>query len=386
MFNINQTISYLKKGVAGIPIGTIEEAKSYLKKSATYSGLNIQTSKALKLAINGHIYLANKEFKKLVKKRDTSYILHYNLALTYAQLEDYKNAYKHFLRAYHLNPSDLKSGIYALIALGKIKKENKHLLISIKEDLNDKTLLERSMLGVIQNNTEAMSSFIEKKDKNNPLWTVTKLISKALLNKDFSSEALKLKNIYPKDLLSNLLYFYVKNKNLPVNKIALKYQTLFLSKNFNMNNFYYGADIVKNWYFTFGNIAGLLNNIRIDLIEKAQEESFDVIPILKRLAFANLYTKHFEESYVIYNDLINNKNITDFNTLFQASVSAIGANHHANAVVLMELAKLKNPIFHEARFALGLLWQEDNNLRAANIQYSKIPDSFKSRYFDFNVK
>ena len=386
VFNINQTISYLKKGVAGIPIGTIEEAKSYLKKSATFSGLNIQTSKALKLAINGHIYLANKEFKKLVKKRDSSYILHYNLALTYAQLGDYKNAYKHFLRAYHLNPNDLKSGIYALMSLGKMKKENKYLLTSIKEDLTDKTILEQAMLSIIQNNTVMMSAFIEKKEKNKPLWIVTKLISKALLDKNFSYEALKLKSIYPKDIISNLLYFYANNKNLPVNKLALKYQALFFSKDFNMNDFYYGADIVKNWYFTFGKISGLLNNIRLDLIKKAQKENFDIIPILKRLAFANLYTKHFEESYVIYNDLINNKNITDFNTLFQASVAAIGANHHSNAVALMELAKLKNPLFNEARFSLGLLWQEANNLRAANIQYSKISDGFKSRYFDFNIK
>ena len=386
VFNINQTISYLKKGIAGIPIGAIEEAKSYLKKSATYSGLNIQTSKALKLAINGHIYLANKEFKKLVKKRDTSYILHYNLALTYAQLSDYKNAYKHFLRAYHLNPNDLKSGIYALMSLGKMKKENKYLLTSIKEDLTDKTLLEKTMLGIIQNNTVLMTAFIEKKEKNKPLWIVTKLTSKALLNKNFSYEALKLKSIYPKDIISNLLYFYANNKNLPVNKLAFKYQALFFSKNFNMNDFYYGAEIVQNWYFTFGKIAGLLNNIRLDLIKQVQKEKFDIIPLLKRLAFANLYTKHFEESYVIYNDLINNKNITDFNTLFQASVAAIGANHHSNAVALMEIAKLKNPLFNEARFALGLLWQEANNLRAATIQYSKISDGFKSRYFDFNVK
>jgi len=386
VFNITQTISYLKKGVVGIPAGLIEEAKSYLKKSATHSGLNIQISEALKFAINGHIYLANKKFKKLVKKRNGSYVLHYNLALTYAQLEDYQNAYKHFLRAYHLNPKDLKSGVYSLMALEKIKKENKHLLASIKEDLSNKTLLEKTILGIIQNNTGVINSFAETEEKNDPLWIVTKLTSKALLNKDFSYEALKLKNIYSEDLISNLLYFYADNKYLPVNEIALKYQTLFFSKKFDINDFYYGADIVKNWYFTFGNIAGLLNNIRLDLIKKVQKEDFDIIPVLKRLAFANLYTKHFEESYVIYNDLINNKNITDFNTLFQASVAAIGANHHPNAVALMELAKLKNPIFNEARLALGLLWHEDNNLRAANIQYSKIPDGFKSRYFDFNVK
>ena len=99
VFNMNQTISYLKKGIAGIPIGSIEESQSYLSKSATYSALNIKISNALKLALNGHIYLANQKFKQLIKKRDTSYILHYDLALTYAQLGDYNNAYIHFLRA-----------------------------------------------------------------------------------------------------------------------------------------------------------------------------------------------------------------------------------------------------------------------------------------------
>ena len=52
----------------------------------------------------------------------------------------------------------------------------------------------------------------------------------------------------------------------------------------------------------------------------------------------------------------------------------------------MELAKLKNPHFLEARYGLGLLWQEANNLNAASIQYSKIKNGFISKYFDFNIK
>ena len=52
----------------------------------------------------------------------------------------------------------------------------------------------------------------------------------------------------------------------------------------------------------------------------------------------------------------------------------------------MTLAKLKNPFFLEPKFALGLLWQEANNLNAASIQYSKIPNGFKSKFFDFNIK
>jgi tetratricopeptide (TPR) repeat protein len=386
VFNMNQTISYLKKGIAGIPIGAIQESQTYLSKSATYSALNLKISKALKLALNGHIYLANKEFKKLIKKRDTSYILHYDLGLTYAQLGDYQNAYKHLLRAYHLNPNDLYSGIYAVMALGKMEKTNNYLVSSIKEDLDDNKTLADAMLAITQNNTVKMAAFAEKDEKNQPLWILTKIVSKAILGNDYSYEALKLKSIYPKDIIANLLYFYANNKNLPVNKIALNFQSLFFSKDWRMNDFYYGANIVKNWYFTFTKISGLLNKVRLDLLDAAKKETFDLIPILKRLAFADLYTKHFEESYVIYNDLINNKNISDPDTLYQAAVSAVGANHHANGVALMELAKLKNPNYYEARYGLGLLWQEANNLRAASIQYSKIPDGFVSRFFDFNIK
>ena len=152
-----------------------------------------------------------------------------------------------------------------------------------------------------------------------------------------------------------------------------------------MNYFYYGAFIASDWLFKFSKISGLLNQLRFEIRQKAKEENFDLIPVLQKLAFVDLYTKHFEESYVIYNDLINNKKITDSATLYNAAVAAIGANHHANAVALMELAKLKNPNYYEARYGLGLLWQEANNLRAASIQYLKIPDGFKSRFFDFNV-
>ena len=159
-----------------------------------------------------------------------------------------------------------------------------------------------------------------------------------------------------------------------------------MNTSMSLNEFYYGANIVRDWYFNFAKISGLLNKIRGELERKAKFETGDIIPLLKRLAYANLYTKHFERAYVIYNDLINNKNITDPNTLYYAAVAAIGANHHSNAVALMELAKLQNPTYFEARYGLGLLWQEANNLRAASIQYAKTDDGFVSKYFDFNIK
>lgn len=387
VYNLNQTINYLKKGIAGIPIGAVEEAKNYLEKSANYSSMNLKISKAIKLALNGHIYLANKEFKKLLKNNN-SYILHYNTALTYAQLGDYYNAYIHFLKAYHLNPYDLKSGILALFSASKANIKNKHLVALIKEDFNDNTILEDAMLSIFLNDRIKMAAFLQKEQKNTPFWILTRLTIKALYNKDFSYEALKLKSVFEKDLIANLLYFYANNKNLKVNKLAQNYQSFFLQikTNVNLYDFYYGAKIAKDWYFEFAKISGLMYRVRLDLLKKAKTENYDIIPVLKRLAYANFYTKHFEESYTIYNDLINNKNINDPHTLYHAAISAIAAGHHANAVVLMELAKLKNPNYLEARYGLGLLWQEAGNLNAASIQYSKIDNEFVSKFFDFNIK
>ena len=386
VLNMNKTIEYLQKGIAGIPLGAIQEAQTSLKNSAFLSNLNLKIAKAIRLALNGHIFLANKAFKKLYKKRKDSYIINYNLALTFAQLGDYKKAYFHFLKAYHLNPYDLESGVFALFAADKLNIKNPYLLASIKDSLTNKTFLIQAMLAIYNNDTVTMAAFSEKPEKNKPLWILSDLTIKAIFNKDYTTEALKLNSIFENDLISKLLYFYAKNKNLPINKLAAKFQGFYYSLLPYLNDFYYGGKLPRDWFFDFVKISGLMPRVRMLLIKKAQMENFDIIPVLKKLAFADFYTKHFEESYVIYNDLINNKNITDPHTLYYAGVAAIGAGHHNNAIALMELAKLKDPIYPEPRYALGLLWQEANNLNAASIQYAKIPNGFHSKFFDFNIK
>ena len=80
-------------------------------------------------------------------------------------------------------------------------------------------------------------------------------------------------------------------------------------------------------------------------------------------------------------------NVKDSRTLFLAGVSAIAAKHYANAVALFELARLRNKMNLETRYALGLLYLEAKNFRAASIQFKKFPnDQFYSDFFDFNVK
>ena len=120
--------------------------------------------------------------------------------------------------------------------------------------------------------------------------------------------------------------------------------------------------------------------------KRLEIENEDVIGIMHSLAYIDIFTKNFEEAYVIYNQLIDEYKQDDTNTLFLASVASIGANHPENAIALFELSKLTDPSNFESRYALGLLYQEVKNLKAAAIQYGKIGDiGFQSNFFTFKI-
>jgi tetratricopeptide (TPR) repeat protein len=129
-------------------------------------------------------------------------------------------------------------------------------------------------------------------------------------------------------------------------------------------------------------IAGVVSTLKKDIQKRDQNK----IEVMQTLAYTHIYLKEFQEAYEIYNKLIDKKKIQDSNTLFLGAVAAIGAGHHANAIALLELAKLTNSENFESRYTLGLLYHEQKNLEAAAIQYANIGDiGFKSRFFDFKL-
>jgi prepilin-type N-terminal cleavage/methylation domain-containing protein len=131
-------------------------------------------------------------------------------------------------------------------------------------------------------------------------------------------------------------------------------------------------------------IAGITHILKERVESMTKKES---IPYLETTAYLDIFLQNFESSYKKYNRLIDNYGIKDSNTLFYASISAIGATHHANAIALLELSKLTDRSNYESRYALGLLYQEAKNLEGASIEYQKIGDiEFKSNYFTFKLK
>jgi len=391
VFNISQTISYLKKGSYGLGLDNIEQASTYLNKSSTISKLNIKMSKGIKYAISEHILKANKVFNKLVKKYPYHSILHYDLALTYAHLKNYPKAYYHFLRAYHLDSNNYLAGAFAIIAGNLSGYKTDMIRRSLNDNIdfnNPKNKFFTSLLSFIDDNYSDILSFLQsdyKKTKLNIAFGVG--IAKSLNNKDLLlTQATMLKEKAPKDIVANLIYFYATHSTDNMKQFSFDFQPFFLEgiKKWNLNSFYYGPLFSSEMFITFAKISGQLSKLK-SLLEKELLESNDVIPILQNLAFVDLYTKHFEESYTIFNDLIDNKGVDDYKTLFYGGVASVLANHHANGVALLALSKRKNKNAFEARYGLGLLYHETKNLRGATIQYSKIPNGFESEFFDFNI-
>jgi len=116
IFNANQTISYIQKGTANIFIDDIASAKDYLNKSARSSDVDYGIALCIQKALHFKLRDANKQLKELLVKNPQHSILHYNLALTHAQLGEYTLAYNHFLRSYHLDANNYLAGIFAIMS------------------------------------------------------------------------------------------------------------------------------------------------------------------------------------------------------------------------------------------------------------------------------
>ncbi len=393
VFNAKQTIDYIRKGSMNIFIDEIGPALSYLKRSSTISKVNISISNGIKKALNHHTEQANQIFLKIIDLYPKHSILHYNLALTYAQMADFSKAYKHFAKSYHLNNNNYLAGAFAIMTGELIKQDIKKLKEDVKQSMaNDQHLdesnLYMSLIHLTENNQLSLSRWLEKEKPKTPLnLAFDTVIAQKISNaKAYRQKSSVLKSILPKDIMTNILYFNVRHKNSDIKKYAKAIQIDFKKLDIDYDAFDYGPRIVKESYLKLLQIGGLLYHERDRLVKKMMLEKYDIAAVMQTLAYLSIYTHDFEKAYVLYNELIDNLKKNDSATIFLAAVASIGANHTENAVALLELAKLTNPKNFESRYALGLLYQEIGNWDGAIIQYNKIGNSdFKSKYFSFKV-
>jgi len=393
IFNANQTISYIRKGNANIYIDNVESAQKYLKRSASSSSVNAGMTRAIKKALSMKIREANEALQRLAKIQPKHSILQYNLALTYAQLGDINQAYKHFLRSYHLDAKNYLSGIYAVMTGKMVNKRTRKLKsiitdsVHLEEEGEEKELY-KTLLHISDKDYLSTSEWIEKKYKPRPLYLVlSTLIGMKLHHYDTAQKAAqKLTIEFPHDILPHLIYIDTHFYNKTPVKYAENVNRYLKKQSFSFTDLYYGPYITRYLYIEENLITGQLYYLRKQLENKLNTTTQETQEIESGLALTALYNQQYEESYMLYNHLIDVLKVQDASTLYLGAVASTAAKHHANAIALLELSILKNRSFYESRYALALLYLEIKNNEGATIQLGKIKsNNFLSDYFDFNI-
>lgn len=392
VFDPGQTINYIRKGGVSLFLDDASAAGNYLNASGALSKVNLELSLAIANALNYKLKQANEQFASLISLYPEHSVLHYDLALSYAQLGNFSMAAKHFITSYHLDPTNHLAGVLGAIANDINAVDNAKLLQEISENLghdaNSKDApVSYALIALIGNNSGALVRWLEEEKEE----TALNLAFDAIIAKmtDQSGEFIKkaqiLKAKLPDDIVANILNFIANFKDEGIKKYVEQIQIYFHDKRLNDAAFYHGANIIKEQYIKLLQISGLLNYER-EKIKTLLKRDANNADLLQTLAYIDIFTNDFEESYRIYNRIIDEFKINDAGTLFLAAVAAIGSNHPQNATALLELSKLTDPNAMESRIALGHLYQEIDNIEAATIQYGMIKDpNFKSKFVDFMI-
>lgn len=393
IFNANQTISYIRKGTATIFIDNIESAKEYLEKGVATSSVNFGIAQAIKKALSFKLREANEMFQKLVEVQPKHAALHYNLGLTYAQMGNFVDAHKHFLRSYNLDAKNYISGIYAAMCAQLIDKESAKLLSIIKEEIGNEESSEeidlcRTLLFLTEENYLLAATWLEKEYQQRPLYLALNIII-ALKRQDMEAaqkSANKLTILLPHEILAHMMHIDAFLPFVKEEEYALEVLNYLKTKEFTFEDLYYGAHITRYLFIQQNLITGKLYFLREQLQDALASTTSQTTELTSALALASLYDGAFEESYTLYNTLIDDLKVRDSQTLFLGATASIAANHHENAIALLELSKMKDGNFFESRYALGLLYMEAKNNEAAAIQFSRIEKKrFHSEYFDFTI-
>ena len=392
VFDAKQSIEQIRKGGVSVFLDDTSAANDYLSQSAAASKVNAKLSEAIAKALSYRLKEANKEFEELASTYPNHSILQDNLALSYAQLGNFSLAAKHFIASYHQDVNNHLSGIFGAICMDINRNLNPKLIEEIGENLeNDKNLkpinLYASLLSLINGNQSAMIRWLEEPKEQTTLNLAFDIIISKITNNNelMSKKADELLKILPNDIIANILNFISKNKEQNVKEYAKAIQIHFNGKQLDSNAFYHGADIIKKQYIKLLQISGLLTRER-DKLRAELKNAPKNINLIQTLAHIDIFTNDFEESYKLYNQAIDEFKVNDAGTLFLASVAATGAGKVSNAIALLELTKLNDASAIENRIALGLMYQQIDNIKAALIQYSKIGNiEYESEFYDFEI-
>lgn len=392
VFDTKQAANYINKANVSNYIQKQQNNIALLNASSTLSSVNVKLSKIISGALNHKLKEANKDFEKLLKSYTEHSILHFDLALSYAQLQKFDLAYKHFSTSYHLDSKNYTAGAFAVLAGNLSGADTRRLVSEINENIGLETnfngLIYQSIISFANGDYLAMMPFLDSEVADDSFNLIVKIIAAKNNNLHNQSDNLiaRLKDLLNDDLLANILYFNARNSNLNIKEYSQNAQIYFKDMKINYTNLANGANVVMDDYVALMRICGILNQERDKIKQVLAVSQTSEIGLITMLAYMNLYAGLFEEAYGLYDILINDYKIKDSRIYFLAAVSAVGANNPNTAIALLELAKVEDPFNQEATLALALLYHEVQNYEPALFQYGRVRNFFQSEFFTFDLQ
>lgn len=391
VFDSRQALRYINKANMIDFLQDSKQSEELLATSQNISSVNVKIAQIINQVLNHELRKSNQDFMKLLSQYQEHSILHYNLALSYAQLQNYHLAYKHFASSYHLNPQNYAAGALAVLAGSLSDKDTRALVNQINENIetdpNFKAQNYKNIIALANNESVSMLPFLEDDSEINPFNLMFKaIIAKNNNLKDQSNQFIfMLKDQLKDDALANILFFNAQNQDLSIKEYAQNAQIYFKNFTPDYKALAGSAVVLRDDFLSLMRVSGLLNKERENLKEKLSGSSDDE-SLIAMLAYMDIYAGIYNEAYDLYTILIDDYGIKDSMTYFLAAVAAIGANNPNAAIALLELSKLEDTGNQETRVALGLLYQEVQNYEPALFHYGQVKDGFQSNFFTFDIR
>lgn len=396
VFDSKEVFQILSEGDFELGAGRIDESQDSYMRSQTISKINRDIANGLKEVYVGDLRKALKIFLENVKTYSQHSVLYYDIGLIYAQLGDFEKAYSYFSRAYHLNNKDILAGIFAMMSGQLVYQDTSRIASSIGLDFLNATfrsdrerMFMTELFEYARGGAPTLINVEGEVQNDKSLYYAYSSIG-AMANADREKIVFyfnKLREMQPQDLATNILYEVAKNFGKNLKEVSLQFSKTFRKGSFsNLHALYYGGALVRELYIYLAFVTGNLPYVIDQLQEKLISEEASPNGTMQALGLAYIYNKNFEKAFATYNSLIDGLKEDDVRTKFLGAVSAIGAGHYNNAVVLLQISKLDSIASLESRYALGLLYQQTGNIKSAMNLFNGIAKrGFVSEFFDFKI-
>jgi tetratricopeptide (TPR) repeat protein len=270
------------------------------------------------------------KLKSLIKPNTRSYV-YYNLALSYAQINDFQNAYKYFEKAFRLNPGNKLYASMMLITAKRIDKKIKdeeYIVSNIKSSKGLYKYFGKTLYKLFVNETYSIKDE-PLNYKKTVFYKSLDYLDKLSKNGDLNDHVL-LKE-YEKDPLIFLINFIQRKKNeADFTYFSRLQDTLPLSLN---NNFIDTSLIVTKYYIDLLKALGLFHKADI-VIAGNSKPSY-----LRTKAYKDLHFNKSDETIKILEYLQSEYNLENRYDMFLMVAALLDAGRYNDASIQISLIK-----------------------------------------------